>query len=317
MKKDQLRSKSLFRQNFLLVVFGLFIVFLLVEGLFRIGELLVSETNRNNIRRQGAYRILCIGDSTTYGIGASDRDKYSYPSQLQNILDANTVNHNFEVINLGSPAINSSQVLNRFENNIIDYKPDIVIMMIGINDPWNFEESNILKYYNSSPTEALYVRFELMLNQLKLYQFLKLVYLSNKFKEPKVSAFDNKSRNKAIEFFKYDQNREEALNIAIVNNITNLNHISEAHNVKIIFMKYHKDGWRRPASIIHHAYSELNVSVVDNERLFIKAKQMGLNVWGNDKWHPNDLGYLYMAKNIFNKLVALKLVDSKPVDIFK
>jgi lysophospholipase L1-like esterase len=316
MGKYLVQGESSLKQKLLVIVFGLFIAVLIGEGLFRLGGLLLNQTKSNDIRRKATYRIICIGDSTTYGIGASNIKKYSYPSQLQEILDSNTVNKKIDVINLGSPGINSSQVLNRFEKNINDYKPDIVIMMIGINDPWNFEESNVLKFYNISPVEALYERIKLMLNQFKLYQFLKLVHLSDKFKELKIPAFDIKSQNKAVEFFKDNLDRVKAFNMAIVNNIANLKQISDDNNVKIIFMKYHNVGWGRPELIIHSAYMQLKVPVVDNERLFIKAQQIGLNVWGNDKWHPNDLGYSFIAKNIFNKLVALKLVASDPIDIF-
>lgn len=310
-------QQSTIKQKILLIILSLFVAVLIGEGLFRIGGLLVNGRKSDNLKKNESYRIICIGDSTTYGIGASNINKFSYPSQLQNILDKNIINNKFEVINLGSPGMNSSQVLNRFEKNIFDYKPDMVIMMVGINDPWNFEESNILKFYNMTTIRGLYMRMELLLNQLKLYQFIKLVYLSDKFNEISVPDFNDKTMNKAIDFYKGDPDRTKAFNMAIVNNIANLKQIAEDNNAKIIFMKYHNIGWGRPELIIHHTYTQLKVPVVDNELLFKKAKQLGLNILGNDKWHPNDLGYSFIAKNIFNKLVALKILNADAINIFE
>lgn len=71
-----------------------------------------------------------------------------------------------------------------------------------------------------------------------------------------------------------------------------------------------------PEIIINETYANLNVPVVDQLSIFKKAEELGLNVRGEDGWHPNDFGYLLMAKNIFNKMVDLKIVDSGPVELF-
>ena len=34
-----------------------------------------------------AIKVACVGDSITYGFGLEDRDRTSYPAQLQLILD--------------------------------------------------------------------------------------------------------------------------------------------------------------------------------------------------------------------------------------
>jgi len=305
------------KQKILLIILGLFIAILLCEGLFRIGGLLANKNQYDINKNKKVYRILCVGDSSTYGTGASDRNKFSYPSQLQNILNDKFINKKFEVINLGRPGISSSQLLNRFENDILKFKPNIAVMMIGINDPWNFEESNILKFYNMKPRRPLFIRIELLLSQSKLYKFLKLVVLSVKFKEPKVPCFNCESRDETELLFAHDPARAKALNSAIINNISRLKQISEDNNIKIIFMKYHNTGWGNPELIIYPTYTQLKVPVVDNEILFKKAKQQGLNVLGNDEWHPNDLGYSLIAENIFNKMVELKILDTEPIAIFE
>jgi lysophospholipase L1-like esterase len=303
------------KKKILLIILGLFLSVLLGELLFRIGVFLASDETRDDDLNNKNHRILCLGDSTTYGIGASNVNEFSYPSQLQKLFDNIIPNNNYKVINLGKPGINSSQLLNRFEKNVAEYKPDIIIIMVGINDPWNFEESNILDFYNVPAAKQLYMRIELLLNQSKLFRFLKLVFMSSKFNELTVPDFDNKTLSHAVEFYSSDPAKATAFHDAIVNNITKLKEIADHHNVTIIFMKYHNIGWGHPEPIIHHTYEQLGVPVVDNESLFKKATQLGIKVLGNDNWHPNDIGYALIAKSIFNKMVALKILNTDAVDI--
>ena len=115
---------------------------------------------------------------------------YSYPGHLQRILNEKVPNRKFEVVNLGIPGINSSQVLNRFRNYLSKYNPDLVIVMIGINDSWNFEGKQYFKkFYNGNIFKKVYIGMELFLNRLRLYQFFKLVLISNKFKSPQYISF--------------------------------------------------------------------------------------------------------------------------------
>lgn len=318
------------KQKVLLIIFGIFIAVLLGEGVFRIGGLIISERKIENYYREDrdTYRILCIGDSSTYGLGPSDANKFSYPSQLQKLLDENIPDKRFEVFNLGVPGINSSQVVNRLRKNISNYNPDMIIVMVGINDPWNLEESNLLKFYNQGFFKKLYTNLELLLNRLKIYQFIKLVYISNKFEsekssniasfpeqELKLPFFNDETRSKGFSFSSRHPTKARALYNALSSNIIKMNLIAKENRIQIMFMKYHNSGWGRPEKIIHETYPKLNAPIVDNEILFKTAEDIGLNVRGADGWHPNDLGYLLIAKNIYNKMVSMKFVDGKQVKI--
>ena len=73
--------------------------------------------------------ILCIGESTTYAGG-----EFSYPNLLQQILDRNNNGFEFKVINAGVSGTNSSAIIARLQGYIDEYKPDIVVVMMGAND---------------------------------------------------------------------------------------------------------------------------------------------------------------------------------------
>lgn len=105
------------------------------------GMLWEISTNPQGLRGQkptgpkapGVLRIICLGDSITFGQDVSDH--YTYPYQLEKIL-ANSAagEERFEVINAGVPAYTSRQGLACLDQRLLKYKPDLVILGFGFND---------------------------------------------------------------------------------------------------------------------------------------------------------------------------------------
>ena len=88
-----------------------------------------------------AFRVLCLGDSFTFGIGAPKGS--SYPEQLQALLDHDAPGR-FQVINGGVPGSNSSQLLARLGPLLDESRSDLVLVLSGFNDS-NLAESNYWK----------------------------------------------------------------------------------------------------------------------------------------------------------------------------
>jgi lysophospholipase L1-like esterase len=83
----------------------------------------------------GRKRVACLGDSITFGAGAEPREKFSYPAQLGAMLG-----NDYEVRNFG---VGSSTVLMAGDKPYrkqpqfqaaLDFDPDIVVVMLGVND---------------------------------------------------------------------------------------------------------------------------------------------------------------------------------------
>ena len=80
-------------------------------------------------------KVACIGNSITYGQGIADRDSYSYPVQLQQMLGPG-----YEVANFGKPgATLLRKGHNPYTSNpeykaALEFKPDIAVIHLGIND---------------------------------------------------------------------------------------------------------------------------------------------------------------------------------------
>ncbi len=93
--------------------------------------LLVSSFNFG----ENIVKVVCVGDSITFGSGIPERTKLSYPAQLQNILGDNYQVHNFGVsgstmLKKGNyPYWNYPQL-----KNALDLKPDVVFIKLGTND---------------------------------------------------------------------------------------------------------------------------------------------------------------------------------------
>lgn len=132
-KKFFLKKTTPLYQRWLLVIGGVGLSLLLVEGILRGGGLLFSflQEVSNRVTFEGQeYRILCIGESTT-ALGGEN----SYPSQLQQILKQRRPDIPFQIINKGLVSKTSADILLRLPGYLRAYRPHAVIAMIGINDP--------------------------------------------------------------------------------------------------------------------------------------------------------------------------------------
>ena len=124
------KTKASFMQKIFLFAFGLFLCAILLESGLRAGGFIFlsfqEHKNAISARQKGAYRILCLGESTTAN---------TWPSILEDILNQENMSIKFSVIDKGVPAITTPLILAQLKNNLDKYNPDMVIAMIGINDP--------------------------------------------------------------------------------------------------------------------------------------------------------------------------------------
>lgn len=82
-------------------------------------------------------KVACVGDSITYGARLDDRDKDSYPAQLQVLLGENYSVENFGVGSLTLIRKGIPTVWNELPK-IKESNPDIIIISLGTNDTCGF-----------------------------------------------------------------------------------------------------------------------------------------------------------------------------------
>ena len=128
-RNNLLKVKTSFKTKITLIIFGFSLFFILLEVGLRLGGVILFSIqeyrNLQTIKQKGAYRIMCLGESTTSG---------EYPVFLEKILNQRNIGIKFSVVDKGISGINTTLILANLESNINNFNPDMVVTMMGIND---------------------------------------------------------------------------------------------------------------------------------------------------------------------------------------
>jgi len=87
------------------------------------------------------YRIIMVGGSTTFGLGAPN-DSETIPAYLQNMFQ-DKFGTRIKVINAGVIAASSAQEVYYVKKELIQLKPDLIIAFDGYNDAFNVQLSEV------------------------------------------------------------------------------------------------------------------------------------------------------------------------------
>jgi len=86
-------------QKIMLIIFGLFCLFCAIELFLRVAAGIFTyqqfKFNQISLQKNGVFRIMCVGESTTFG------GNEAYPRQLEEILNKSNLGIQFSVINKG------------------------------------------------------------------------------------------------------------------------------------------------------------------------------------------------------------------------
>jgi len=102
-----------------------FIYFILAGLILLLGYKFLTSTHQDFSDGSVGEKIICFGDSLTYGTGASSGN--DYPSLLSKMISS-------PVINAGRPGDTTASALQRLEKDVLSYAPDIVLITLGGND---------------------------------------------------------------------------------------------------------------------------------------------------------------------------------------
>jgi lysophospholipase L1-like esterase len=86
----------------------------------------------------GVFRIICMGESSTFGFRNSDTG--TYPFQLEQLFRQHPEGSHVEVINAGFPYYNTGSIRSLLTAEIISFSPDILTIYAAHNDAsWPLE----------------------------------------------------------------------------------------------------------------------------------------------------------------------------------
>jgi lysophospholipase L1-like esterase len=116
---------------------GVLLGLLVLECGLQAGAFWIKRTKRAELPiawLTGNLRVLCLGDSNTYGLWLERSE--AYPQQLEALWNERIESPKLEVLNLGFPGANSSRLARDLPRLLETFEPDIVLLMIGVNDFW-------------------------------------------------------------------------------------------------------------------------------------------------------------------------------------
>ncbi|MFH0984247.1 MAG: hypothetical protein V1882_01795 [Candidatus Omnitrophota bacterium] len=115
---------------------------------------LQEHENLRAMRSKSVYRILCLGESTTYR---------QYPSLLEKILNQSNAGTHFMVMDNGMPGTGTNAIVSGVESYLDRYHPQMVVMMMGVNDLRS-------SYYQDIPNAR-----KGLFQQCRIYRFFRFL----------------------------------------------------------------------------------------------------------------------------------------------
>ena len=198
--------------GFVLVIIFLEISMRFASWTFNQSQAYSNNPTQPNTQNKNEITIVAIGESTTALSGNENNTllshETSYPTLLEKYLNQKQLPFHFKVINHGMMMGESFSVVEEFQRNIINKKPNIVIAMMGIKDVFDPESNfytstalNASEQTNWLSTHSSLYRFILNINQQisqKSTTFKKANSVSN-FSEISKTFIANNTRFMAID----------------------------------------------------------------------------------------------------------------------
>ena len=138
-------------------------------GLRLTGWLLLLHASHQPARaEEGAFRVICLGDSFTWGVGANAGTE-SYPRVLESLLNSTTPGR-FRVVNVGVPGLSASGILRRMQD-YVKRDVDLFIILAGMN----VNERDLIELRQSGGARGSYrlLGVKHVLSHLRTYKLLR------------------------------------------------------------------------------------------------------------------------------------------------
>ena len=122
----------------------------------------------NAVKREpGAFVILCLGDSFTYGSGAPEGR--GYPAQLVELLQKKYPGMKVRVVNGSVGGYNTAMILGKFDEDVDKVNPDVIIVLAGGANRWN-----AYGYGDYQKKQGLINRLDNWFYEIKIFKLVRL-----------------------------------------------------------------------------------------------------------------------------------------------
>ncbi len=297
-----MKGKTTIKQKIILITLGIIFTFVVLEIGLRVGGavffLLQDKYNKTG---PGEFRIMCLGESTT-GLGGPD----SYPMQLEYILNKKFPKININVINKGKPGQLSGDLLYYLDNNLDRYKPDIVIIMMGVNDA---------KYYSDKPANAVRSFKVKYIDHMRVYRLVNLsrLHLKHLFMDMKIKKDQLRKTVMLEKPIILKETDDQYLNFTIYHPVTIVRYNEMVNKIldrgiNVVVMQYP----RCTIDYLRGIFKRANeITFVENKNNFNnmlqshEPKELFFDTFATSFGHCTRFGNEIIAKNVADNISAI------------
>ena len=266
-------------------------------------------------------RINCLGASTTGNYIFHNNKPYSYPLELETILNNLLPDVNLEVNNCGIGGYTSAEILIKFLLDIIDSSPDIIVIYHGYNDLQPSLTSDFLSDYSHSRRNLgeVYYLYELAskIPNLPLafwnYAINNFIFYSRDLGFTAIEAITKKKADIKNDFKglnTYKRNIEHIINICMAKKIkvvlsTYCHYLYPGIEENQIHLRY-REGVKKENQILRELATKFNIALVDNEIL----------IPGEDKYFLDSVHFSHDGMQLLAKNISGSITDFLKKDFF-
>jgi lysophospholipase L1-like esterase len=238
------------------------------------------ETEFSDRKPAGTFRILCLGDSWTFG--ANVPQDQTYPRQLGQLLQGRFPGARFEVLNLGVLGYSSFQGIELLRSQAIEWDPDFVILGFGMNDgKVGYRDKDV-----ASERPGPWTRAAGWLARSEVYKLLRYGALLARRRAP--STADAFRGQIASERYAQEEHPDalEPTRVSVADYETNLSDmidLARSRGAGVILLDNEIDGGTYGAAMARIA-SEKGVPLIRSDRL------IGLERWRSEARRTRKLG---------------------------
>jgi hypothetical protein len=269
--------------------------------------------------RPGTLRVLCVGDSHTYGLWV--HPEQSYPSRLRAEMS-----HSAEevvVLNAGVPGMNSSQLRQAIPSLVESFAPDVVLVMIGVADGWNLAALNAEDFHGW----RWYLHGGGLWDRSRVVKLARLIYFNLTYKSRRTRADvavvpespsnwnDWKIQTGGHEIavshnahFSDPLSDRQILRRVLRRDLAVITSAVQARGAKVVLMTYASDGfiYGDTNAVIREFAQEMGVPLIDlGMRLRWWSAPPGRALAFFPDMHPRAVGYKLIARVVAGTLLGM------------
>ncbi len=253
-------------------------------------------------KKPGITRIIAVGGSTTENNTAYVKAKIDYASVLENSLNKRYLEREFEVLNAGTAAFSSAHSLVNIALRLVDFNPDVIILMHNANDSSvNLYKPGTTGDYSNKYMKPYYLTLDIQSTLsirgfLLQFRLLRKLGVAKLFHQKADDTLETPDYQKGLSIFK--------------RNLEMINSICVSRDIKLILLSQPRidSTQRRYARIQDESFYAYNKAIADvsfaNNIQFIDMhKKLGQNeIYFSDGLHYTPKGIHRFSQILFEEL---------------